>query len=162
MTAFARVGLRLLAFARVYLHFGSLLREPEICVCLRLRAFVCVANTPFYYTPFLGVSQRPLTLILPQKYRDTNGRRIVIQIGCVYTTFCHREGIHLQKYAIEMGGVSRYFFTCIGVRGRFDSPDFCGTLTQRIWGKFGAKTRGKIRDENPKSSGNIRSATFLT
>ena len=71
----------------------------------------------------LGVSQRPLTLILPQKYRDTNGRRIVIQIGGVYTTFCHREGIHLQKYAIEMGGVSRYFFTCIGVRGRLDSPD---------------------------------------
>ena len=73
----------------------------------------------------LGVSQRPLTLILPQKYRDTNGRRIVIQIGGVYTTFCHREGIHLQKYAIEMGGVSRYFFTCIGVRGRFDSPGRC-------------------------------------
>ena len=71
----------------------------------------------------LGVSQRALTLILPQKYRDTNGRRIVIQIGGVYTTFCHREGIHLQKYVIEMGGVSRYFFTCIGVRGRFDSPD---------------------------------------
>ena len=62
----------------------------------------------------LGVSQRPLTLILPQKYRDTNGRRIVIQIGGVYTTFCHREGIHLQKYAIEMGGVSRYFFHVLG------------------------------------------------
>ena len=74
----------------------------------------------------LGVSQRPLTLILPQKYRDTNGRRIVIQIGGVYTTSCHREGIHLQKYAIEMGGVSRYFFTYIGVRGRFDSPDSLG------------------------------------
>ena len=49
----------------------------------------------------------------------------MIQIGGVYTTSCHREGIHLQKYAIEMGGVSRYFFTCIGVRGRFDSPDDC-------------------------------------
>ena len=71
----------------------------------------------------LGVSQRPLTLILPQKYRDTNGRRIVIHIGGVYTTFCHREGIHLIKCAIEMGGVSRYFFTCIGVRGRVDSPE---------------------------------------
>ena len=47
----------------------------------------------------------------------------MIQIGGVYTTVCHREGIHLQKYAIEMGGVSRYFFTCIGVRGRFDSPE---------------------------------------
>ena len=30
----------------------------------------------------------------------------------------------MQKYAIEMGGVSRYFFTCIGVRGRLDSPEF--------------------------------------
>ena len=49
----------------------------------------------------------------------------MIQIGGVYTTFCHREGILLQKYAIEMGGVSRYFFACIGVRGRFDSPDQC-------------------------------------
>ena len=48
----------------------------------------------------------------------------MIQIGGVYTTFCHREGIHLQKYAIEMGGVSRYFFACIGVRGRLDSPEF--------------------------------------
>ena len=75
------------------------------------------------YKGVLGVSQRPLTRILLQKYRDTNGRRIVIQIGGVYTTFCHRESIHLQKYAIEMGGVSRYFFTCIGVRGQFDFPE---------------------------------------
>ena len=50
----------------------------------------------------------------------------MIQMGGVYTTFCHREGILLQKYAIEMGGVSRYFFTCIGVRGRFDSPESGG------------------------------------
>ena len=48
--------------------------------------------------PNLGVLQRPLTLILPQKYRDS-----------VYTTFCQEEGILWQKYAIEMGGVSRYF-----------------------------------------------------
>ena len=33
----------------------------------------------------------------------------MIQIGGVYTTFCQEEGILLQKYAIEMGGVSRYF-----------------------------------------------------
>ena len=33
----------------------------------------------------------------------------MIQIGGVYTTFCREEGILLQKYAIEMGGVSRYF-----------------------------------------------------
>ena len=43
------------------------------------------------------------------KYRDTNGSRIVIQIGDVYTTLCQEGGILLQKYAIEMGGVSRYF-----------------------------------------------------
>ena len=45
----------------------------------------------------LGVSQRPLTLILLQKHRDTNGRRIVIQIGGVCATFCQEEGILLQK-----------------------------------------------------------------
>ena len=52
----------------------------------------------------------------------------MIQIGGVYTTFCHREGILLQKYAIEMGGVSRYFFACIGVRGRLDSLIFAGLI----------------------------------
>ena len=36
----------------------------------------------------LGVFQRSLTLILLKKYRDANGRRIVIQIGGVYSTFC--------------------------------------------------------------------------
>ena len=34
----------------------------------------------------LGMFQRHLTLRLLQKYRDTNGRHIVIQIGGVYTT----------------------------------------------------------------------------
>ena len=57
----------------------------------------------------LGVFQRPPTLILLQKYRDTNGRRIVIQIGGVHTTFCQVEGILCNSIAIEMGGVSRYF-----------------------------------------------------
>ena len=60
----------------------------------------------------LGVIQRPLTLILLQKYRDTNESRIMIQIGGVYTTFCQEEGLRLQKYRDRngrMGGVSRYF-----------------------------------------------------
>ena len=35
----------------------------------------------------LEVVQQPLARILLQKYRDTNGGRIVIQIGGVYTTF---------------------------------------------------------------------------
>ena len=38
----------------------------------------------------------------------------MIQIGGVYTTFCQEEGILLQKYAIEMGGVSRYFSNVLG------------------------------------------------
>ena len=56
----------------------------------------------------LGVSQRPLTLILLEKYRDTNGSRIAIQIGGVYTTFCQEESILLQKYRDRNG-------TCIAI-----------------------------------------------
>ena len=52
----------------------------------------------------LGVFQRPLTLILLQKQRDTNGRRIVIQIGGVYTTLCQEKGILCKSIAIEMWG----------------------------------------------------------
>ena len=59
-----------------------------------------------------GVSQRPLTLILLQKYRDTNGRRIAIQIGGVYTT--KRKAYFCKSIAIEMGGVSRYFSKVLG------------------------------------------------
>ena len=51
----------------------------------------------------LEVFQQPLSLILLQKYRDTNGRRIVIQIGGVYTTFCQETGILLQKYRDRNG-----------------------------------------------------------
>ena len=101
-------------------------RTKESCSCFK--PLIYKANRePNQQRRFSGVSQRPLTLILPQKYRDTNGRRIVMQIGGVYATFCHREGIHLQKYAMEMGGVSRYF-TCIGVRGRCDSPKICDEI----------------------------------
>ena len=46
----------------------------------------------------------------------------MIQIGCVYTTFCQEGGILLQKYAIEMG-YRDAFHKSIGVRGRFDSPE---------------------------------------
>ena len=72
----------------------------------------------------LGMSQRPLTLILLQKYRDTNGRRILIQIGSVYTTFCQEQGIlSQQKYRDGNGRCIAILFKSIGVRGRFDSPD---------------------------------------
>ena len=69
---------------------------PRLCV-----QSPCVRN--------LGVLHRPLTLILLQKYRDTNGRRIVIQIGGVCTTFCQEEGILLQKHRDRNRGVSRCF-----------------------------------------------------
>ena len=71
----------------------------------------------------LGVSQRPLTLILLQKHRDTNGRRIVIQIGGVYTTFCQEEGILLLKYRDRNGRCIAILFKSVRVRGRYDSPE---------------------------------------
>ena len=66
-----------------------------------------------------GGSQRTLTLL--QKYRDTNGRRIVIQIGGVYTTFFQEEGILLQKYRDRNGRCIAMLFRSIGVRGQLDS-----------------------------------------
>ena len=71
----------------------------------------------------MGVFQRPLTLILLQKYRDTNGTRIVIQIGGVYTTLCQEEGIVLQKYRARNGRCIAMLFRSIGVRGRFGPPE---------------------------------------
>ena len=66
----------------------------------------------------LGVSQRPLTLILLQKYRDTNGRRIVIQIGGVYTTCCQEEGILLQKNRDRNGRCIAILFKIEKYRGQ--------------------------------------------
>ena len=80
----------------------------------------------------LGMSQRPLTLILLQKHRDTNGRRIVIQIGGVYTTFCQREGILLQKYRDRNGRCIAILFKSIGVKGRCDSPEFRDGGVQKL------------------------------
>ena len=58
------------------------------------------------------------------KHHDTNGSRIAIRIDGVYTTFC-QEGILVQKYRDKSGEVYReVLFKRIGVRGRFDSPDF--------------------------------------
>ena len=67
--------------------------------------------------------------------RDTNGRHIVIQIGGVYIYIyillsAMRRAYFCKSIAIEMGGVSRYFFTCIGVRGRFDSPELSALLVK--------------------------------
>ena len=59
-----------------------------------------------------GVFERPLTLILLQKHRDTNGRRVVMRIGvCIYY-FLPREG-HLFAKASRKRNlrciVLRYF-----------------------------------------------------
>ena len=70
-----------------------------------------------------GVFKRPLTLIRLQKYRDTNGNRIVIQIGFVYTTFCQAKGILLQTYRNRNGRCLVILFKSIGVRGQCGSPD---------------------------------------
>ena len=73
---------------------------------------------------FWGVFQRPLTLILQQKYHDTNGSRIVIQIGGVHTTFCQEGCMLLQKHRNKNGMCITMLFKSIGVRGCVDSPDF--------------------------------------
>ena len=50
----------------------------------------------------VGPLRRLLTLVLLQKHCNTNGSRIVIQIG-VYTTFREEEGMLLQKYRDSNG-----------------------------------------------------------
>ena len=80
------------------------------------------------FLPFsaLGVFQRPLTLILLQKHRDTNGSRIVIPIGAVYTTFCQEEGVLLQKYRDRNGRFIAILFKSIGGQGLLVSAlQFC-------------------------------------
>ena len=59
--------------------------------------------------------QRPLTLYtLLQKYRDTNGSRIVIQIGGDWILLsAKRKPYFCQSIVIETGGVSRYFYKVV-------------------------------------------------
>ena len=71
----------------------------------------------------MGVFRRPLTLILLQKYGDTNGSRIVIQIGGVYATFCPEKGIILQKCHDRGGRCIAVLFKGIRVRDRFCSHE---------------------------------------
>ena len=59
-----------------------------------------------------------------EKYRDTNGRRIAIQIGGVHTTFCQEGDMLLQTYRDRNGRCITILFKSIRVRGRFDSPEF--------------------------------------
>ena len=91
------------------------------------------------------MSQRPLTPILMQKYRDTNGSRIVIQIGGVYTTLCQEEGILLQKYRDRNERCIAILFKSIGVRGRLDSSEgSCPKKGSICWGLFAFKTAERI------------------
>ena len=57
-------------------------------------------------------------LILLQKYRDTNGSRIVMQIGGVVYRLpsAKRAAYFCKSTAIEMGGVSQYFSEVSGPR----------------------------------------------
>ena len=40
-------------FARICLRLGSVFREPEICICARLSAFVCECKHPLSLHPLL-------------------------------------------------------------------------------------------------------------
>ena len=93
----------------------------------------------------MGVFQKPLTLILLQKYRDTNGRRIAIQIGGAYTTFCQEEGILLQKYRHRNGRCIAILFKSVGVRGRCDSLETLSVTS--------GTSQRKSRDIPPKFFG---------
>ena len=44
-----------------------------------------------------------------QKYRNTNGRRIVIQLVVYILLSAKKRAYFCKSMAIEMGGVSRYF-----------------------------------------------------
>ena len=46
-----------------------------------------------------------------------------MQIGGVYTIFCHEEGILLRKYHDRNGRCIAILFKSIGVGRRFDSPE---------------------------------------
>ena len=93
----------------------------------------------------LGVFQRPLTLILLHEYRDTNGIRIVMQIG-VYTTFCQKKGILLQNWHAPKSTRKRNTPEIAGDRP-FPESAFSGVLRFRVL--FGALLEGK--KEHPKT-----------
>ena len=55
----------------------------------------------------------------------------MIQIGGVHTTFCQEEGILLQKYRDRNGRCIMILSKSVGVRGRFYSPDFILLINSR-------------------------------
>ena len=83
-----------------------------------------------------------------QKYRDTNGSRIAIQIGGACTTFCQEGSILLQKYRdITIPRCIEKLFESIGVRGRFDwaIPPLRLGLSGRHSGKIPERPRKCLR-----------------
>ena len=68
-----------------------------------------------------------------------NGRRIVIQVGGVYASFCQREGsegILLEKYRDKNRRCIAMLSQNIGAKGRFDSPDNTGNVCQFLFTQY--------------------------
>ena len=84
-----------------------------------------------------------LTNRIKQKHCDTNGRRIVIQLGGVHTTFCPEEGI-LYRYNIAI------LPQIVGVRCQFDSPEHILSLPslQKLFDENFMSFWGPIQAEN--------------
>ena len=65
----------------------------------------------------------------------------MMQIGGVYTTFSQEESMLFQTHRDRNGRRITFLFKCIGVRGRFDSPD-----------KIGESSRGNTMSSNKTES----------
>ena len=71
-----------------------------------------------------------------------------MQIGGVSTTFCHEEGMLLQKHRDRNGTCNAVLCRSIGVWGRFDSTDATGHRcpTYRLQGNPLQGNAGKLRE----------------
>ena len=110
-----------------YIDVPSWLLSLEEGEAQQCASHLCCSTSPIvrqHVSHLLGVFQRPLTLTLLQKYHNTNGRRIVIQIGGVNTPLCQEESILLQKYRDRNGRCIAILFRSIRVRGRWNTPEF--------------------------------------
>ena len=97
-----------------------------------------IKSRDFGALSFLGVFQRPLTLILRQKHHNTNGSRIVTQPG-VFTTFCQGKGIQLillQEYRDRNG-------RCIAI-GRGPPAEPRHEVFPEIVANFAVQSRGNF------------------
>ena len=111
-----------------------------------LRIFGCCAHISG------GVPTTPLHLILLQKYADTYGSRIVIQVGDLQLRERERErereGVLSQKYRDRNGRCIAILFESVGVGGRFDSRDisrlpfFISAVNSRICGVVHSQPMG--------------------